>query len=161
MKRGQTDIHTDIATLLKNRPMGQFFEKCHHHTCGGGGVYVGWLLREYRIYFFFNFTSSLNWLLIWLFLQIDSQFDSFSEFKVNLALSPNVLSSVYYISGQCGTNIRIFEYIRIYFDEYIHSSKYSLIFSKANIFGYSFVIYLRWRIYSDIHLSNIYDIKYI
>ena len=41
---------------------------------------------------------------------------------------------------QCGTNIRIFEYIRIYLDEYIHSSKYSFIFSEANIFGYSFVI---------------------
>ena len=43
---------------------------------------------------------------------------------------------------RCWMNIRIFEYIRIYLDEYIHSSKYSLIFSKANIFGYSFVIYL-------------------
>ena len=58
-------------------------------------------------------------------------------------------------------NIRIFEYIQIYLDEYIHSSKYSLIFSKANIFEYSFVIYLCWRIYSDIHLSNIYDSEYI
>ena len=62
---------------------------------------------------------------------------------------------------QCGTNIWIFEYIRIYLDEYIHSSIYLLIFFKANIFGYSFVIYLCWRIYSDIHSSDIYDSKYI
>ena len=62
---------------------------------------------------------------------------------------------------QRGTNIRIFEYIRIYLDEYIHSSKYLVIFSKANIFGYSFVIYLCWQIYSDIHSSNIYDSEYI
>ena len=63
--------------------------------------------------------------------------------------------------GQCGTNIRILEYIRIYLDKYIHSSQYSLNFFKANIFGYSFVIYLYWEIYSEIHLSNIYDSKYI
>ena len=63
--------------------------------------------------------------------------------------------------NQCWTNIRIFKYIQIFLDKYIHLSKYSSIFSKANIFGYSFVIYLCWRIYSDIHSSNIYDSKYI
>ena len=62
---------------------------------------------------------------------------------------------------QCGANIRIFDYIRIYLGKYIHSSKYLLIFSKANIFGYSFVIYLFWQISSDIHSSNIYDSKFI
>ena len=59
--------------------------------------------------------------------------------------------------GQC----RIFEYIRIYLDKYIHLSEYSSIFSKANIFGYSFVIYSCCWIYSDIHWSNIYDSEYI
>ena len=39
--------------------------------------------------------------------------------------------------------------------------KYSWIFFKANIFGYSFVSYLYWQIYSDIYSSNIYDSKYI
>ena len=62
---------------------------------------------------------------------------------------------------QCGTNIQIFEYIQIYLDNYIHSYKYLSIFRKANIFGYSFLIYLHRRIYSDIHLLNIYDSKYI
>ena len=61
---------------------------------------------------------------------------------------------------QCGTNIKIFEYIQIYLDKYIHLSKPLLIFSKANIFGYSFVINLYWGIYLDIHSSNIYDSKY-
>ena len=42
-----------------------------------------------------------------------------------------------YKTYQCGTNIWIFEYIQIYFDEYIHSPRYLLIFS--------------WRIYSYIH----------
>ena len=62
---------------------------------------------------------------------------------------------------QCGTNILIFEFIWIYLDKYIHLSKYSLIYSKTNMFGYSFVIYLNWWIYSDIHSSNIYDREYI
>ena len=62
---------------------------------------------------------------------------------------------------QCGTNIWIFEYIRIYLDKYIHLSKYSSIFSKANIFGYSFVIYFCWQICWDIHSSSIYDSEYI
>ena len=35
------------------------------------------------------------------------------------------------------------------FEKYICLSKYSLIFSKANIFRYSFVIYLYWQIYSN------------
>ena len=66
-----------------------------------------------------------------------------------------------YCLFQCGTNLRIFEYIQIYLDKYIHSFKYLLIFFGANIFGYSFVIYLYWRMYLDIHSSNIYDSKYI
>ena len=65
------------------------------------------------------------------------------------------------VSGQCWTNIWIFKYIWIYLGEYIHSFKYSLIFPRTNIFGYSFVIYLYWQIYSDIHLSNSYDKEYI
>ena len=36
-----------------------------------------------------------------------------------------------------------------------------LIFSRANIFRYSFVIFLSRRIYSDIHSSNIYGSEYI
>ena len=48
---------------------------------------------------------------------------------------------------QCGMNIQIFKYIQICLVKYIHLSKYWLIFSKANIFGYSFVIYLYWQIY--------------
>ena len=46
-------------------------------------------------------------------------------------------------------------------DKYIHSKKYLLIFSWANLFGYSFVIFLSCQIYSDIHSSNIYGNKYI
>ena len=63
----------------------------------------------------------------------------------------------YWLSHQCGTNIRIFKYIQIYLDKYIHLSKYSLTFSKANII----MIYSYWQMYSDIHLSNIYNSKYI
>ena len=40
-------------------------------------------------------------------------------------------------TGQCVANIRIFQYIQIFIDEYIHLLKYSRIFAK--------------RIYSDIH----------
>ena len=76
------------------------------------------------------------------------------SFKIHHVFRPNGLD-------QCGTNIQIFKYIRIYLDKYIHLSKYSLIFSKADIFGYSFVIYSYWRTYLDIHSSNIYDSKYI
>ena len=65
------------------------------------------------------------------------------------------------ISKQCGTKILILEYIRIYLGKYIHSLKYLLIFSRTNLFGYSFVTYFSWRIYSDIHLFNIYGHKYI
>ena len=43
---------------------------------------------------------------------------------------------------RCETNIWILEYIQKYLDKYIHLSKYSFFFPKANIFGYSFVIYL-------------------
>ena len=46
-------------------------------------------------------------------------------------------------------------------DKYIHSQKYLLIFSRANLFGYSFVIFLSCRIYSDIHSSNIYGNEFI
>ena len=46
-------------------------------------------------------------------------------------------------------------------DKYIHSQKYWLIFSRANLFGYSFVIFLSFRTYSDIHLSNIHSNEYI
>ena len=39
--------------------------------------------------------------------------------------------------------------------------KYLLIFSRSNLFRYSFVTFLSCRIYSDIHLSNIYGKEYI
>ena len=42
---------------------------------------------------------------------------------------------------QTGTIILIFEHIRIYFGKYIHSLKYLLICFRANLFGYSFVMY--------------------
>ena len=51
--------------------------------------------------------------------------------------------------------------IWIYLDKYVHSPKYLLIFSKANLFWYAFVIYLSWQIYSDIHSSMIYGNEYI
>ena len=41
---------------------------------------------------------------------------------------------------QWGTNILIFEYILVYLGVYNHSQKISLIFSRANLFGYSFLI---------------------
>ena len=44
---------------------------------------------------------------------------------------------------------------------YIHSQKYSLTFSGANLFGYSLVIFLTCQIYLDIHSSNIYGNKYM
>ena len=47
---------------------------------------------------------------------------------------------------QCVANIRVLEYIQIFNDRYIHSSKYSRIFSK-------------W-IYSDIHLRLFSPLKY-
>ena len=67
------------------------------------------------------------------------------------------LQNMFCISDQCGTNIRIFEYIQIYLDKYIHSSKYSSIFSKANIFGYSFVIYLCWYSNTFEYFGQIYS----
>ena len=54
-----------------------------------------------------------------------------------------------------GTNIRICKYIWIYLD------KFSVIFSKADKFVYSFVIYFYWPIYLDSHSFNIYERKYI
>ena len=50
---------------------------------------------------------------------------------------PGKLSEVHLHAWQYVANIRIFEYIRIFIDKYIHSLKYSWIFPK--------------RIYSDIH----------
>ena len=38
---------------------------------------------------------------------------------------------------QCVANIRIFEYIRISYDEYIHIRKYSYNFYQPNVFRYS------------------------
>ena len=45
---------------------------------------------------------------------------------------------------------RIYSFAKIFVD-----------FSRANLFGYSFVIYLYPQIYLVIHSSNIYDSKYI
>ena len=58
--------------------------------------------------------------------------------------------SLYPVFHQWLTNIRIFEYIRIFSNEYIHIRKYSAIFIPANIFGYSFGRFLNGRIYSII-----------
>ena len=60
---------------------------------------------------------------------------------------PLFLASSLKSLGQCGMNIRIFEYISIYLDKYIHSSEYSLFFPK--------------QIYLDIHLWSVYTNKYI
>ena len=49
--------------------------------------------------------------------------------------------------GQCVANIRIFKYIRIFIDEYIHSPKYLWIFSK--------------QMYLDIHLRLFSPLEYI
>ena len=75
------------------------------------------------------------------------------------------INCIFFISFQCGTNIRIFKYICIYLDKYIHLSKYSFIFFQrdfirificdlfilTNIFEYSFVQYLLKRIYLNFH----------
>ena len=59
--------------------------------------------------------------------------------------------------GQIIWYFNTFEYFR-----WIYSfAKYLLIFSRANIFRYSFVIFLSLQIYSDIHSSNIYGSEYI
>ena len=50
-------------------------------------------------------------------------------------------------TNQCVANIRIFEYIRIFIDEYIHSPKYLLIFPE--------------RMYSDIHSRMFSPHEYI
>ena len=48
-----------------------------------------------------------------------------------------------------------------YFGWIYSFAKIFIDFSKANLFGYSFVIFLSRQIYSDIHSSNIYVNKYI
>ena len=67
---------------------------------------------------------------------------SVTFFMIITGLSVRVSHSCFWCAAQCGTNIRILKYIKIYLDEYIHLSKYSLIFLKANKFRYSLVIYL-------------------
>ena len=57
------------------------------------------------------------------------------------------MDTTHSISNQCVANIRIFEYIRIFIDEYIHLPKYLWIFSKS--------------IYSDIHLRHFSPHEYI
>ena len=48
-----------------------------------------------------------------------------------------------------------------YFVQIYSFAKIFVVFSWANLFGYSFVIFLSCRIYSDIHSSNIYGNEYI
>ena len=59
---------------------------------------------------------------------------------------------------QCGTNICIFKYIQIYLDEYIHLSKYSLIFSKAKILIYTDK-YIQIFIHPISMIVNIFDLS--
>ena len=59
----------------------------------------------------------------------------------------NCLSGMLYILYNCGTNSQIFKYIQIYLDKHIHLSQYLLIYSRQNILGYSFVMYLYYQIY--------------
>ena len=56
---------------------------------------------------------------------------------------------------QCGTNIWIIKYIWIYWDKYFICLNILIfnIFSRPNILGYSFVIYLYLQIYLNIHCS--------
>ena len=49
----------------------------------------------------------------------------------------------------------------VYFGRIYSFAKIFVDFSRANLFGYSFVIFLLCRIYSDIHSSNIYSNEYI
>ena len=66
----------------------------------------------------------------------------------NLAIrSDDSLQHKLYGVCQCVASIRIFQYILISIDEYIHSPKYSCIFSK--------------RIYSDIHSRPFSPLEYI
>ena len=76
-----------------------------------------------------------------------------SKLTLNTKMPKIVQNSVVQIIGYSN----IFKH----FGQYIHSQKLSLIFSRANLFGYSFVILLSCKIYSDIHSSNIYSNKYI
>ena len=48
-----------------------------------------------------------------------------------------------------------------YFGRIYSFTKIFLDFSRANLFGYSFLIFLSCRIYLDIHLSNVYYNNYI
>ena len=61
---------------------------------------------------------------------------------------------------QSWENNLIFEYIQIFWTN-IFFAKLFVDFSWANLFGYSFVIFLSCQIYSDIHSSNIYGNEYI
>ena len=55
-------------------------------------VSVGWLPIKCLIFSFFFLLLSLNWQQIWLFLRINSQIGSFSEFTANLTTSLNLQS---------------------------------------------------------------------
>ena len=64
-------------------------------------------------------------------------------------------------SKQYWANNLIFKYIKIIWMNILTGKKHLLLFSRANLFGYSFLIFLSCRIYSVIHLFNIYGNKYI
>ena len=67
---------------------------------------------------------------------------------------------------QCWTNILIFKYILTYLGKYIHLPNYLLTFSRANLFGYSFVItfhdeYIQIFIRSISMVTNIFIYSFV
>ena len=58
-------------------------------------------------------------------------------------------------------NILIFKSIRLFWTKIFIRQNICRFFSRVNLFGYSFVIFLCCRIGWDIHSSNIYGNKYI
>ena len=77
-----------------------------------------------------------------------------------------VQSNTKYKNGQSSqkhfrANYQIFEYIQIFRTNIFIRKNIRWFFSRANLFGYSFVFVLSCQVYSDIHSSNIYGNKYI
>ena len=64
-------------------------------------------------------------------------------------------------SKQSWANILIFKSIRLFWTKIFIHQNICRFFSRVNLFGYSFVIFLCCRIGLDIHSSNIYGNKYI
>ena len=55
----------------------------------------------------------------------------------------------------------ILEYIQIFLTNIFICKKKKSFFSRANLFGYLFVIFLSCRIYLDIHSPNIYGYSFV